>query len=262
MSIAGFIIGLIYNSFIQTPRYKSGATLIIIKNDDTTSKNSTLINNYIRLFKSRKVLEPTIKDLKLDSSYDELASSIEATNDTDTEVVKLAVTSNNAKTSQEILNHAIVIFKDEAKSLYKKDNIQIVDSASFESKPYNVNAVMQLLVATGIGFSIPVIIIFFIYDIKFNMSKNNSDDKDNNDESMTDKNITPDDNPNPPTKPTEINDNISQNTTCEKIIEKTAETNQHIKEPIIAQKTEPQTQPQPQHPISIIRSFNIPDRRR
>lgn len=172
LGLVGFIIGLIYNSFVQVPKYKSNATLIIIKNDESTnSKNSTLINNYIRLFKSRKVLEPTINDLKLNQSYESLAGSIEATNDTDTEVVKFSVISDNAKTSQQTLDHAITIFKNEAKSLYKKDNIQIVDKASLENNPYNVNALMQLLIATGIGLLIPIVIIFFIYDIDFNNKK-------------------------------------------------------------------------------------------
>lgn len=165
-SLAGFIIGLIYNGLVQTPRYKSSATLIIIKSDDSnTSKNTTLINNYIELFKSRKVLEPTIADLKLNQTYSDLVGSIEATNDINTEVVKLSISAKDPKTSQETLNHAITIFKDEAKKLYKKDNIQVVDNASIDSKPYNVNTVLQLAMATFIGFIAPVIVIFFIYDL-------------------------------------------------------------------------------------------------
>jgi len=172
LTLAGFIIGLIYNNFIQIPKYKSNATLIIIKNDESTnSKNSTIINNYIRLFKSRKVLGSTIRDLKINQSYESLVSSIKATNDTGTDVVRLSVSSDNFKTSQQTLDHAITIFKNEAKSLYKKDNIQIVDVASLETKPYNVNLAMQLLISTSIGFLLPVIVIFFIYDTDLDSKK-------------------------------------------------------------------------------------------
>lgn len=165
LSLVGFVGGLVYNVFIQVPQYKSNATLIIIKNDDTT-KNTTLINNYIELFKSRKVLEPTINNLKLDEKYETLAKSIEATNDSATEIIKLSITSDSASDSKKILDYAINQFKSEAKKLYKKDNLQIVDSASQEDKPYNVNSLLQLAIATAIGFVSSIVIIFFIYDYK------------------------------------------------------------------------------------------------
>ena len=183
LSLIGFIGGLIYNGFIQTPQYKSNATLIIIQGDNSsTTKNSTLINNYIELFKSRKVLEPTISDLKLDKTYEELSKSISATNDNSTEVVKLSVSSNDPKKSKRILNYAIDQFEKEGKKIYHKDNIQIVDSASIEDKPYNVNAPLQLSATTVAGFVMAIVIIFFIYDYqvyeKLKDSSKNNDKKD------------------------------------------------------------------------------------
>lgn len=233
-SIIGFLFGLVYNSFIQTPKYKSNATLIIVKNDEANSgKNSTLINNYIRLFKSRKVLEPTIRDLDLKTTYNELIGSIEAVNDTDTEVVKLSVSSKNPDTSKEILNHSIDIFKKEAKSLYKKDNIQIVDSASHEGQPYNVNAFAQLAISTAIGLLIPSVIIFFIYDIRFNADKPESKEHSSN-------------NLNNPPEPA-----------VEKIIESQNTQNYNTVKSEAPLKKQGETKP-----VSIIRSLNVPDRRR
>lgn len=253
LGLVGFIIGLIYNSFIQVPKYKSNATLIIIKTDESAnSKNSTLINNYIRLFKSRKVLEPTINDLKLNQSYESLAGSIEATNDTDTEVVKFSVISDNAKTSQQTLDHAITIFKNEAKSLYKKDNIQIVDKASLENNPYNVNAPMQLLIATGIGLLIPIVIIFFIYDIDFNNKKRQ--------EQLTalDENSDKED----PTKNTPLNDTVDTPAPTPEDNTKPATTTRisNTPESTISRLTSHQTQTTPPI-VNTARSLNIPNRR-
>ena len=62
------------------------------------------------------------------------------------------------------MRQAVVSFKAEAKELYGNDNLRIVDNASNAEPPYNVKKELQLAIATGAGFVVSLIVLFFIYD--------------------------------------------------------------------------------------------------
>lgn len=170
-TVTGLVAGLIYSFYLQTPLYKSDATLILIDPEKAISaaKDPTLINNYIELFKSRKVLEPVIEKLNLDISYEELAGSIAATSEKDTEVIKVSASSENAETSMMVTDEAIASFKQEVGRLYDKDNIEIVDRANRPTVPYNVHAVLQVVVSMALGLVAALTLLFFAYD--FSQSK-------------------------------------------------------------------------------------------
>jgi len=167
LTLAGLLGGLVYNTFVQVPLYKSDATLLFINSAGSSStQDVTKINNYVELFKSRRVLEPVLNDQKLDMSYDQIAASVSAANEKGTEVIKLSVSTDNPDDSRKFLRAAVVSFKSEAKDLYGTDNLSIVDNASSAIPPYNVNKLMQLAISTAIGFVVSLIVLFFIYDIK------------------------------------------------------------------------------------------------
>lgn len=162
----GALIGWIYTSYIQKPLYKSDATLLLVSADRTASKDSTRINNYIELFKSRRVLEPVIQQLSLDKSYNDLASSVDAKNSKDTEVISVSISHPDRDMSKRIASAAIASFKKELKSIYDKDNVQVVDDASTPDKPYNVKPSAQITLSMFAGFFAAVIVLFFVYDYR------------------------------------------------------------------------------------------------
>lgn len=169
ITLVGFISGVVYNNFVQKPLYKSNATLILIDASPTTTvKDPTIINNYIELLKSRRVLEPVIQNLKLHQSYEQLAESISTSNDKDTQVVKVSISSKDSNSSKKAVDGAVASFRAEVKRLYNKDNIQVVDSASTPTLPYNVHKGLQLVLFTAAGFLTAIIIVFFIYDFNLN----------------------------------------------------------------------------------------------
>ena len=56
-------------------------------------------------------------------------------------------------------------FKDRAGSIYNSpNNIKVVDAASLPAKPYNVNALMQIGLATAAALFIAIVALFFVYD--------------------------------------------------------------------------------------------------
>ena len=203
-TIIGLASGVVYNKYVQVPTYKSDATLILVSNNQTsTATDPTVINNYIDLLKSHRVLDPVISSLKLNTTYDQLSNSVSASNDKTTEVIKLSISTKNSQESKEAVNATIVSFKSEVARLYGNDNIEIVDSANTPLSPNNVHKTLQLILFTSAGFLVSVIIVFFIYDFRLSKdstiktkgplknTKNNKSASDNNNRfSKTDRSPT------------------------------------------------------------------------
>jgi capsular polysaccharide biosynthesis protein len=147
--------------------YKSNATLLFINpGASTSSQDATLLNNYVQLFESRRVLGPVISEQKLGVTYDQFKPSVAAVNEKGTEVIKLSISTDSSEKSQRFLKAAVESFKNEAKSLYGADKLQVVDNASNAEPAYNVRKPVQLAIATATGLVLSFIVLFFIFDAK------------------------------------------------------------------------------------------------
>lgn len=167
-AIIGGLAGYIYSTYIQTPLYKSDATLLLVSTEERKiEKDTTLINNYIALIKSRRVLDPVISKLGHSISYDELVGSTTATNEKNTEVIKLNIASKDPEISKKLVEGVVVSFKEQVKELYKLDNINVVDNANKATQPYNVKTVILTVITSGAGFLLAVAFLFFAYDLGF-----------------------------------------------------------------------------------------------
>jgi len=172
-TLLGLAIGVAYTNFIQTPLYKSEATLFLINEAGTQGpQDETLINNYVELFESRRVLSPVIEEQGIDMTYPEIEGAVTATAEKDTDVIKVAITTVDPKQSQDFINAAITSFKSQAEELYGADKVQIVDEASLSERPDNVQPMLQLGLATAAGFILAIIVLFFVYDFRLSRSHN------------------------------------------------------------------------------------------
>lgn len=172
LTIIGATVGVIYNTYIQVPLYKSDATLLIVGHEDQKAgQDTTLINNYIQLIKSRRVLEPVIIEQGHSISYDDLAASTTAANEKNTEVIRISIASKNPETSKRLVEGVVASFKDEVKELYNRNNISVVDNASKSDQPYNVRTWTLILITTLAGLSLSLIVLFFAYDLSLTTKK-------------------------------------------------------------------------------------------
>ena len=160
----GAIIGLTYTSIIQTPLYKSEASMIIT---GRTSAADNTSNNYAELFKSRLVLETVVRDSGYKGSYEQLLSRTTAATDSKSDVLRVTISDPNPQTSQNLLKASVATFKERAANIYKNsENIKTVDTASLPSHAYNVKTTMQIGLAMAATFFAAVIALFFVYDYK------------------------------------------------------------------------------------------------
>ncbi len=160
----GAIIGLTYTSIIQTPLYKSEASMIIT---GRTSAADNTNNNYAELFKSRLVLETVVRETGYKGSYEQLLARTTAATDSKSDVLRVTIADPNPENSQQLLKASVATFKERAATIYKNsENIKTVDTASLPSSPYNVKAIMQIGLAMAATFFAAVIALFFVYDYK------------------------------------------------------------------------------------------------
>lgn len=159
----GAIVGLIYTFFIQTPLYKSDATALVVNGGTADTK---LNNNYTELFRSRLVLDTVIDGHDYDGNYEKLLSRTTATNDKNTDILKVSIADPDPGKSRELLSTALESFKTEAGKLYGSENIKIVDSATLPTDPYNVKILQQVGLASAASFFLAVIVMFFVYDYR------------------------------------------------------------------------------------------------
>ena len=167
-AIAGAIIGVIFTYYIQQPLYKSSATVLLIGTNRTSGQESVVLNNYVKLFNSRRVLTPVIAKHDYNKSFDSLVANTTAENTKNTDFISLSMSTTDAKTSKVMLESAIQEFGKQAKELYgdNSDRISIVDAANTPTGSTNVKPLQQIGIATVALTALSIIGLFFVYDYK------------------------------------------------------------------------------------------------
>lgn len=170
------LAGEIYSTYLKTPLYRSTTKLVLtssqgdnsqtaVTNTDVTLSNN-LVKTYSEIVTSRGVLSKVIDNLKLNTTTDELASKVTVSSVSNTQIITIAVSDPDASQAEKIANEIAKVFKAEIVSLYKIDNVQIVDKAQVASSPYNVNILKQTLqfLAAGLAMGIGIVLIMFYLD--------------------------------------------------------------------------------------------------
>ena len=163
--LIGAIIGVVYTAFIQTPLYKSNATILVV-GASTSTTGTTLNNNYTELFKSRLVLQDTIVKQGYSGDYETLLARTTVNNDKNNDVIRISIADTDPSKSQQLLSTAVNIFKEQAGKIYRNsgDNLRTIDTATLPATPYNVKTIMQIGLAMAAAFFAAVIVLFFVYD--------------------------------------------------------------------------------------------------
>lgn len=174
------ILGNIYTVFTRVPMYKSDTTIVLVSENKNESYNTSelqlnknLVGTYTEIIKSRKVLDPVIKNLKLDYSYEELKKNVTVTSVTNTEIIMISVGDSNTELATKIANEIADVFITEVQKIYKLNNVSIVDKAVDSIKPYNVNYIKDNLIyiAIGIVLSCGIVFIKFYFDTTIKTSE-------------------------------------------------------------------------------------------
>lgn len=176
------ITGVVYTLFIKTPQYKGDISIILVNKNDNSNQtmtqsdivlNQKLVATYSQIVKSKKVLNQVITKLNLKYSYSELYSHVNVSNYTDTEIIKISVTDENAELATTIANSVAEVFKEEVSEIYHLENVTIIDKAEVSKKPFNINLVKTIGVCFvgGLAISFMLLFVLFYFDTSIKSSE-------------------------------------------------------------------------------------------
>lgn len=162
------LCGLVYTGFIKDAMYKSDVNVVLVSKNSSMSQNDIMVNQklastYRELVESRSVLLEVIDNLNLDYSLKELQNMITVENVSDTEILKIVVSSKDPKEAVKIANETASVFEKEISKIYNFENVSIVDKAMLDKEPYNVNIIKDIIIYIGVGLVLSVGVLFVIY---------------------------------------------------------------------------------------------------
>lgn len=168
------VIG-VYDSFFKVPLYQSNTTVVLVKDDnkddvesDTINQNDIQINQklvstYSEIIKSRLVLNQVIRELNLDYTFEKLYKEISVSQVADTAILKIVVTDKTKENSRNIANKVAEVFTKEISSIYKLNNVSVIDEALTPSSPSNINIMKDIVIIGMLSFAGSIAIVFVIF---------------------------------------------------------------------------------------------------
>lgn len=163
------IAGFIYTFNFVEPMYKSTCTIILGKVTSSTvpeasslqdtdmisqsdlTLNSSLIETYSELVKSKSLIQDVIQSLNMDLETEEIMKSISVSRVNNSDLLEVTATNRNPKLAKEIVKSVVNIFSENVKEIYNISNVYVIDDANVEDIPYNVNHVRDVLIFSLIG---------------------------------------------------------------------------------------------------------------
>lgn len=176
--IISMVAGYFYSYTYVVPKYQSKTTLLLAKISDELNENtvkqsdiadfsmtSTLLQPYISLIESNKVLKEVINNLGLDMTEEELGSMLTVAEE-NSAMLSITVSSEDAEFAEKIATEVTNVFVEQAKEIFNIANVNIIDTAEVANEPYNINHLKDLIVFAmgGIFLSSVLVFIFYISD--------------------------------------------------------------------------------------------------
>ena len=168
------VIGFIYTSVFTKPMYTSSTTLVLAGINDEANEgetsitttdltlNSKLVSTYSQLVKSNKVVRQVISNLGIDIPEEELRNNISVSSVSDTELIKITVTTDNPQYSADIANETAKVFTDEVAEIYNINNVHVVDTAEESQTPSNINHKKDVVMFVAIGVVVAIAYVIIV----------------------------------------------------------------------------------------------------
>lgn len=165
------LLGNIYVFCFQVPLYKSTTSLVLVKEERSTTSitqnditlNNNLVSTYSEIIKSRNVLSQVIENLGMEESVETLSRCVNVSSITDTQIIKVDVSRESNIEAKEIADEIAEVFSQEIINIYGIQNISVVDKAQLAENPYNISIIKQNVIYSILGVMLGVGIIFIIF---------------------------------------------------------------------------------------------------
>ena len=158
--------------FLIEPTYTSTSTVYLLpREENTLSQNEMQIGTQMtsdaaKLAKSKSVIVPVLKDLRLDMDYETLSGLITVNNPTDTRLIEITAENTDPQTAADIANSMADSLCDQVSTIMQTDRPTIAEKAVASEKPSAPSMTKNVVIAAllGLFLSLVIIVINFIRD--------------------------------------------------------------------------------------------------
>lgn len=176
-TLVGGLCGSLYYGVFSKPKYQSSSMLYIRTSNkklslDSLQLTASLTQDYQIIFLSRPNLEATIKNLKLNYTIDQLSNMIQIENPSETRILKITVTSTNAKEAADIANYLMQTGMNDIREIDSQEPF-LIEKGIQSNKRVGWGLIQYTAVAgfLALFISAEVIIFKFILSDSFNSSE-------------------------------------------------------------------------------------------
>ena len=161
----------IYSYFIATPMYQATAKLYVMNSKDSAINVSDLqigtylTQDYQEVFKTWELHEMVLRDLNKDYSYGKLAGMLSISNPSNTRILNITVTSDNADEARDIANAYANASREYISLTMATDKPNILSVALKPGAPFTPRKMMNM----ALGFVIGVLLAAGIVTVRFIM---------------------------------------------------------------------------------------------
>lgn len=142
---------------IMTPLYQATSTIYVLNRSDSAINlsdlqiGSALTRDYIKVFSMWEVHEAVISNLNLDYSYQEIEDMLNITNDNDTRMLDITVTSPDPEEAAAISNEYARVVSDYIEQTMYTDKPSIMSMALVPANPVNARYAVKIVIGGLIG---------------------------------------------------------------------------------------------------------------
>lgn len=152
-------IGYAVSTFVLTPKYEASINMIVNnqKNASTTATGDSLnsaqrlVDTYAVVIKSNTVLNQVIKELNLETSYEQLNSQVSVSSVNGTQVMTISVKATDQETACEIVKEIADVSADQVSEAVEAGSCKIVSDVYATGQPVYPDVQRKTLKAALLG---------------------------------------------------------------------------------------------------------------
>lgn len=179
--LAGAVAGTyFFDTQLKTPVYQSSTSVVLVQANERNGSSVTLsdidinrklTDTYSEIAKSKSVLQRVVDDLELSASAEQLAANVSVTPIENTTILRISVKDTDAELAAKIANKIAAIFTEKITTIYKLENVSVLDSAKTPTAPSNNTLVRDMAIAALLSvfgvFALAFLIFYFDDTVKY-----------------------------------------------------------------------------------------------
>lgn len=174
LALVGMLVFGIYSFIFATPMYEATCKIYVMSASDSAINlsdlqiGSYLTSDYQEVFSTWEVHERVIQNLGLDYTYEELQDMLKITNPSNTRILYITVTTDNANKSATIANEYAEVARSYIALTMESDEPSILSEALAPTHPVSPNKALNMALGLVLGAFVMIafITIQFLLDDK------------------------------------------------------------------------------------------------